>query len=148
MRLASLSVAFSMIITLASGTACIPHYEVSEKNAYMMYKDRESDLGPPLPHRAAHAYSNREDPFVTDLRLLVYSGYRKECLFCLAWFGDTRELPLTYRFIRDPDPETARVALFAFGNLARQQFTSPQMADAWWAVHRIEYELPKPAKGK
>ena len=148
MRSRHISVTASITIILGTGAACIPHYEVSVKNAFMMYGDRKFDLGPPLPHRAAYAYSKREDPFVSDLRVFVNSGHRKECLYCLGWFGDTRDLPVTYRFIRDPDPETARVALFSFGNLARQQFSTPEMAEAWWSSHRIEFELPAPIKGK
>ena len=55
MRLKLMSAAYSIAIIVASGAACIPHYEVSVKNAFMIYNDRKSDLGPPLPRRAAHA---------------------------------------------------------------------------------------------
>lgn len=130
------------LLFVGIGFGCVPHRNATMKSAYAIYVEHQEDLGPPSPPSAAWVYSQRNDQFVSDLRILVSSDPNpKDCLYCLGWFGDQRDLPTTLRYIRDPDPETARVALSAFGNLARRPFASANDAETWWNANRSLYEI-------
>jgi len=131
----------SALLSLHVGCSASSPYEVSVKNAYIMYSEQRESLGPPSSQWVAFVDCQiGRDRFVEDLTHFVLTKYAPEAIYGIGSFGGVKHICLVARALSNPDPEVRRVALASLCRLSGHEFRSVDDALEWWKANEAQYD--------